>query len=504
MKNLFDVAVIGGGPAGSTAGRLLAEWGHSTVILDSRRSRNPALAESLPPSCRKLFAFLDILEDIDAAGYIRSAGNTVSWGDVEARVERFQGAAGYQVLRSDFDALLLDRARQAGAVILENSMAREVFFDTGAGARVSYEKEDASPASIRSRFVLDCSGRSGVLARKGFRKAGASYRTIALAGVWRSENSWKVEDPSHTLVETYHDGWCWSVPVSDEVRYFTFMIDAEDTQLDRGAKLEGVYRAEIRKTRQFRSLLGVARSIHPVWGCDASLYRSLRHSGPQFLLVGDAASFIDPLSSYGVKKALASAWMAAIVANTCLSSPSMQDHALSLYEERERQVYDSYLRQSQRYFRMASIRHPSAFWTKRSEIRCDEEAWEPDEEELRENAEVRAALEALQRSAEIRLTLSEGVRITTRPGVRDREVVLEPALVMPGLPAGIRFLGGVDLPGLIELAGSHRRVPDLFEAYNRARSAVRLENFLGALSVLLAKGVLKNQIRKLPRQGRDN
>ncbi|MBI4219335.1 MAG: tryptophan 7-halogenase, partial [Chloroflexi bacterium] len=466
----------------------------STVIIDSRRSRNPALAESLPPSCRKLFAFLEILDDIDAAGYIRSDGNTVWWGEAEARVERFQGAPGYQVLRSDFDALLLDRARQAGAQILRNAMAREVALEAGAGARISYEDDCAAAAMIRSRFVLDCSGRTGILARKGFRQAGAGCRTIALAAMWQSENGWKVEDPRHTLVETYHDGWCWSVPVSSEVRYFTFMLDAQDTELERGTKLEGIYNAEIRKTRQFRRLLQDARPIHPVWGCDASLYSSRRHSGPQFLLVGDAASFIDPLSSYGVKKALASAWTAAIVVNTCLSSPSMQEHALSLYEERERQVYNSYLRQSLRYFRLASIRHPSAFWTKRAELRCDEEAWEPDEEELRDNPEVRAALTALQSSAEIRLTPSEGVRIATRPGIRDREVVLEPALILPGLPAGIRFLGGVDLPKLVEMAGFYRQVPDLFEAYIRERPGVRLENFLGALSVLLAKGAMRNSI----------
>ncbi len=76
----FDVAVIGGGPAGSTIGRLLAEWGHSVLILCKPPGQRPSLAESLPPSSRKLFSFLGILNAVDGAGFYRTSGNTVWWG----------------------------------------------------------------------------------------------------------------------------------------------------------------------------------------------------------------------------------------------------------------------------------------------------------------------------------------------------------------------------------------------------------------------------------------
>ena len=76
----LDVAVIGAGPAGSTIGRLLAEWGYSVLILSKPEGRNPSLAESLPPSSRKLFSFLGILDPLDKARFYRTSGNTVWWG----------------------------------------------------------------------------------------------------------------------------------------------------------------------------------------------------------------------------------------------------------------------------------------------------------------------------------------------------------------------------------------------------------------------------------------
>ena len=103
----IDVAVIGAGPAGSTAARLLASWGH-TVALVGRAASRRQLAESLPPSCTKLFERLGVRSAIDAAGFVHATGNTVQWGGRERRVEYFDGGTyGYQVPRGEFDALLL-------------------------------------------------------------------------------------------------------------------------------------------------------------------------------------------------------------------------------------------------------------------------------------------------------------------------------------------------------------------------------------------------------------
>src|SRR5437773_346912 len=114
---VFDVAIIGGGPAGAAAARLLAGWGHATTLITRGSPRHP-LAESLPPSCVKLFDRLGVRAAVDAADFVRATGNTVIWGAPanDERTEYFaDGVLGYQVRRDAFDQVLLDAARVAGA-----------------------------------------------------------------------------------------------------------------------------------------------------------------------------------------------------------------------------------------------------------------------------------------------------------------------------------------------------------------------------------------------------
>src|SRR5215472_7682634 len=151
---MFDAVIIGAGPAGATAGRLLAEWGHSVAIIAAPTDPRRALAECLPPSNRKLFQFLGILDAIDAAGFYRTTGNTVWWGGGERRVEPYPEGWGYQVRRYEVDSLVLKLARTAGArVRLGKAIALE-------GPRILFRGEE-----IQARFTLDCSGRAGVLSR---------------------------------------------------------------------------------------------------------------------------------------------------------------------------------------------------------------------------------------------------------------------------------------------------------------------------------------------------
>lgn len=489
-----DVAVVGAGPAGSTIGRLLAEWGYSVLILTKPEGRNPSLAESLPPSSRKLLHFLGILDHLDRRQFYRTTGNTAWWGQAQGRVERFLGApdtSGFQVLRSDFDQLLLQLAETAGARVCRNATVRHVDIGAAGPASLEYETANGAKSRVTSRFILDCSGRAGVIARKGFRRKEHRYSTVAIAGVWGRDAGWDLEDETHTLIETYQDGWAWSVPISAQVRHFTVMLDPRVTEIARGKELEVIYRAELDKTREFRKVLSGATRQSPSWACDASLYSAQCFAGSNFLLVGDAASFIEPLSSFGVKKALASAWVGAVVVNTCCKRPEMQKAAFDFFSDHERRMYGSALKQSAYYFREAAMRHAHRFWQDRAGVPADADLQETDEEEWKRDPEVLAAFDALKRSPCIRLHRAEDVRTEKRAGIQGREFVLEEALVSPGIPEGLRFLAGVNLPRLVEIACQHGQVPDLFEAYNRVCPPVELPNFLTALSVLVARRVLK-------------
>lgn len=360
-------------------------------------------------------------------------------------------------------------------------------------ASIQYEGPEGRLAKVHSRFVLDCSGRAGVIASKGLRSADTHYKTQAITAVWRREAGWPLKDETHTLVEAYEDGWAWSVPTSPSVRYFTVMVDVRATKMARGRGLPEVYRTELSKTKEFRKTLYDATLASPPWGCDASLYTAQGFAGPHFLLVGDAASFIDPLSSFGVKKALASAWIAAVVVNTCLNRPEMQQTALEFHDQRERQVYARYRRLTAQYASEAAGQIANRFWIARSEAATGLDSWELDQEDLKRDPAVLDALEALKKSPAIALHKTKEAHLRKKTGILGNEIILEDAVVAPALPSGLRFLDNVNLPELLEIIGKHRQVPDLFEVYNRECPPVELRSFLFALSFLLAKGILVNR-----------
>ena len=519
----FEVAVIGGGPAGAAAGRLLAQWGHSVIVLTRSGSQSSLLGESLPPSTRKILDRVGALQAVEAGGFVRSTGHTVWWGESEGRVEEFpEGDAGFQVLRSDLDRVLLALAADAGARVEGDATVRDVKIDgdvhrigyttgdhtkgdytegyhtTGDHAGGDYTAGDCAQ-EVRARWVLDCSGRSGVVARD-FRRQQEGQATLAFLGVWRRPDGWPVPDPTHTLVESFDDGWAWSVPIDEEVRYFTVMVDPRLTEMERGKDLAPIYRSEMAKAKRMVALLDGARMEGEAWACSASMYSASRYADGRILLVGDAASFLDPVSSLGVKKALASAWRAAVVAHTSLEKPEMEAASVELHEGRERRVYASYSEQSAEVFRAAGQDHRHAFWETRSQVEDGEDEFdedgEPNVERLRRDPAVLTAFDRLRRSPSIDLAPGDELTVVERPTIIENEVALEERLATPAVPSGLRYLRGVDVKRLMEMSRDHSQVPDLFEAYCRLDKPVVLPDFIGALSVLLARGMLVNRTER--------
>src|SRR3954470_11333037 len=203
----MPIVVLGSGPAGSVAAHLLASWGHPVVVLTRAGGSERAIGESLPPSCVSLLNRIGIA-DLDTAGFLRSTGNTVRWGTTE-RIEPFaDDRCGYQVDRAAFDAFLNAHATRAGADI---RIANVAHVERGKLQTVSYDR-DGKRETIDAEWVLDCTGRTGIFARKGWRSVERGPRTTAIVGVWERSDAWPIPEPSHTVVESGEDGWAWSVP----------------------------------------------------------------------------------------------------------------------------------------------------------------------------------------------------------------------------------------------------------------------------------------------------
>ena len=458
----------------------------------------PSLAESLPPSVAKPLIAIGLAGAVDQAGFLRTYGNTVWWGEEghAGRSEPFAGGRhGYQVVRRPFDALLLRQAEAAGAEVRRDAVVRHVALEADP-VRIETVTTDGARQLTRARVVLDCSGRSGVVARHGHRKGDDGISTLALIGVWRREGGWDLADETHTLVESFDDGWAWSVPVSVAERHVAVMVDPRTTRLERTAAIEPSYRRQLDKTRHLRERLRRARLVQHPWVRSASPYSAPRAAGRRFLLVGDAASFVDPLSSFGVKKALSAAWLAAVVTRTWLRSSTMETAARELFDTREAEMVARSRRVAATFFADVADRHPHPFWLDRAgPLEAGDAGTAADVDALRRDPDVVAAFDSLRRAPSVDLRRAPGVVVEAQPTVIDDEVALEPRLVGPSWPTargGIRHLRGIDLPELVQVALAHRHVPDMFDAYQREQAAAPLADFLGALAVLLGKGVLRN------------
>jgi len=274
------------------------------------------------------------------------------------------------------------------------------------------------------------------------------------------------------------------------------MVDPGVTPIRRAGEsdaLAAVYEAELAKEARLHDLVRSnprrANLTTAIFARDASSYGASRFGDDGLLLVGDAASFVDPLSSYGIKKALSSAWLASVVVHTALVDASMQTAALELYEGRERAMHDALRRRFAELSRDAAGDAATDFWRARSADDTGDDG-EPDVAALRRDPEVLAAFDELRRRDSIGLRASAALRRRDRPTVHGNRVALEEHLVVPAFRDGVRYVRSVDLVKIVALAPAYDQVPDLYAAYNRAAPPAPLPDFLGALSVLVGKGML--------------
>ena len=519
MNTNPHVLILGGGAAGAAAARLLATWGHDVMVVeraagssDAARAGQPAgptaappdqsLAESLPPSTRKVLAATGLLGVVEAGGFHANTGNTALWGGEGRRDDFAGGATGFHVLRSRFDGLLREAAAGAGATIVRGVARLPQRAGDGEGWRVEVVLDGGQRAEIEPRWVLDCTGRAGVLARR-YRILEAGAPTLAVVRRYRSEDGWPNVDGNHALVESFARGWAWSVPTSAHERHVAVMLDPQlHAVMQRAADLSTAFEAEIEHTALMRSITTTAAPVADAWAVTASMYTSSEFAFGRALLVGDAASFADPMSSFGVKKALASAWLAAVTVHTAMDTPELAEAAAGFYGDRERAMYRS-LRDglAAEVAGAKGAGPPDGFWERRARWLTDRSeavsqanaADGPDAEALRDDPEVRAAFHALRLGSG---RLRVGTRDTAdRPLVIGNRIRLAPALVTPRFPGGVRYFRDVDLLRVVHLATGAPNPGALYETYSEwaAREdlpPVDLANFIGVVALLIADGVL--------------
>ena len=370
-KEDTDVLVIGGGPAGSTTASILKRYNPNLQVTIVERKEFPRyhIGESLVLEVPRILKDMDVLEEVEAAQFLKKGGATYVWGkdrnpwafyfnETTGKRPHFEDIKNYawHVDRAEFDTILLNRARRHGVKVIQPATVTRLLYsgERMTGAVVNDENNDT--VEISARFVVDASGRKGVIAsRHGTRVLDPLIRNIAMWGYWKGATleedysvSWELSNI--TIVST-RLGWIWFIPVKEDL-VSVGVVTSTDTFRDLAKEdPERFYHSVLNETPELARWLKDAEFSHcPGAPRQLMIERDFNYlhselTGPGWALVGDSAGFTDPLFTFGVFLAMTSAQLLAYSIGTVLDEGiqrATEEAILPTYEQHVRSYYEAF------------------------------------------------------------------------------------------------------------------------------------------------------------------
>jgi len=279
------------------------------------------IGESLQPSCLRILGMTGAKDKVEAYGFVRKHGALFDWGQEEWELNFAQLPEGlrygWQVIRAEFDKVLLDHAREQGATVREGTEVLEFRFDgeTPRSAVFRESGDGSSPSELAFDFLVDASGRAGLMATRYLksRRFPESFQNVAIWGYWRGARKLDHGPENAIAVCSVPYGWLWAIPLHDgttSIGLVTHKATFKEKREERGglrqllldAVADNSMVARLAEPGELEGEIKVEQDYS---------YTSDRFSGPGYFMVGDAACFLDPLLSTGVHLATFSAMLAA-------------------------------------------------------------------------------------------------------------------------------------------------------------------------------------------------
>ncbi|MDA1312772.1 MAG: NAD(P)/FAD-dependent oxidoreductase [Acidobacteria bacterium] len=360
----FDVAVIGGGPAGAVTALQAARSGLLVTLVDRGDTQVDRVGETIAPSSRAVLERLGLMAGFLAEGHLPCYANRSVWGRDGLDERHFISEPyghGWHLDRKRFDRFLLAAAGDAG-VLLQPRTSIKAFEPWAEGWRLRLMGQDGRRTALRARWVVDATGRAGWFARRLGVVRRVDDRLVGLAG-FLGPSAQPFEDTT-TLVEAVPDGWWYSALLPDGRLAAVYFTDADLVERN-GATHPASWRKQLSDARQTTARIerhqGALPSTVRVVSAASACLETM--AGSNWLAVGDAAVSYDPLSSCGIVTAMAGGMEAAAAIERQMSG---DDGATERYSAHMRRSYERYRSMIAAYYRDETrwANHP--FWKRRS------------------------------------------------------------------------------------------------------------------------------------------
>ena len=341
------MVAIGGGPAGSSAAALLATHGHRVLVLEREKFPRYHIGESLIPFTYQPLERLGLIPRLKASHFqkkysvlfVQPNGKASQPFYFYTRYDRDTVAQTWQVLRSEFDQMLLDHARERGAVVREETEVTELLREGPRVVGVRTRDREGTVSEYRAQLTLDCSGKEGFAAvRQGWRVRDPFLNKVAVWTYYQgSQREPGLDEGQTTVAFVPERGWFWHIPQHNDM--VSVGVVAEGKYLTRGGIKDprAIFEREVAENLWIKEHLAVGRQVGPHYLTSEYTQHARHCGGPGLLLAGDAFCFLDPVFSSGVMLALKSGVMAADAIHEGLVANDLSPERFTTYARTLRQ-----------------------------------------------------------------------------------------------------------------------------------------------------------------------
>ena len=339
IQDSYDVVVIGGGPAGAALATFCQRAGHSCLVLERSLFPRYHIGESVIPQTYGTLERLGLLEALQASSYpkkysvrfIPESGQDVEPFYFSETIEG-PGSQTWQVERSTFDQLCLDNAAASGVEVRMRAGVRQVLFEEDRAVGVRIQNPGKDPQDIGARVVVDASGRSTVIGNQlGLKRPVPGLKKMSIWSYYKGGKRLQgIDEGETTAIIIPQRGWFWYIPLpADQVS--VGVVASPEYLLREAGNFQEIFDREIELCAPVAERLRQAERVDSVRGIPELAYCNRQTAGTGWMMIGDAAAFLDPIYSSGLFLALASAEMAAQSVSDALSSDDLSADRLGAH-----------------------------------------------------------------------------------------------------------------------------------------------------------------------------